>query len=90
MTDYQVAMEGIIGTSTVITNLKSILYSFRIYAFNEYFKGEIGPIVDVDLDLAPSQSLSSVAFIGDINAEVIIYLKLLSYSCLSFTYLFVF
>uniref|UniRef100_A0AAF5Q1C2 Uncharacterized protein n=4 Tax=Wuchereria bancrofti TaxID=6293 RepID=A0AAF5Q1C2_WUCBA len=69
MTNYRIAMEGIIGTSTVIADLKSTFYSFRIYAFNEYFKGKTGPTADVDLNLASSRSLSSITFIGDINAE---------------------
>ncbi|EFO15390.2 CAMK/DAPK/DAPK protein kinase [Loa loa] len=70
MIDYKVAMEGIIGTSTVITDLKPAFYSFRIYAFNEYFKGKIGPVVDIDLNLASLQSLSSITYTGDINAEM--------------------
>ncbi|CAG9534777.1 unnamed protein product [Cercopithifilaria johnstoni] len=65
--NYKVAMEGIIGTSTVITDLKSISYSFRIYAFNEYFKGKPGPIANVDLSMA--LSLSSIISIDDINAK---------------------
>uniref|UniRef100_A0A915Q3H0 Protein kinase domain-containing protein n=1 Tax=Setaria digitata TaxID=48799 RepID=A0A915Q3H0_9BILA len=71
MTDYKIAMEGITGTSTIITDLKPSSYSFRIYAFNEYFKGEIGQIVQTDLDLSYLQSLSSFTFADDINAEIV-------------------
>ncbi|VBB29416.1 unnamed protein product [Acanthocheilonema viteae] len=67
MTNYKIAMEGIIGTSTVITDLKRTFHSFRIYAFNEYFKGETGPIANVNLNSV--SSLSPIAFIGNINAE---------------------
>uniref|UniRef100_A0A8R1TNE0 Protein kinase domain-containing protein n=1 Tax=Onchocerca volvulus TaxID=6282 RepID=A0A8R1TNE0_ONCVO len=63
--DYKVAIEGIIGTSTVITDLKPTSYSFRIYAFNEYFKGKIGPVAEIDLNLTYSQSASSFNFPGD-------------------------
>lgn len=68
MTDYKIAMEGITGTSTVITHLKTAFYAFRIYAFNEYFKGKTGSTVKVNLNLA--SSLSSITF-DDINTKVI-------------------
>uniref|UniRef100_A0A0R3RT39 Protein kinase domain-containing protein n=1 Tax=Elaeophora elaphi TaxID=1147741 RepID=A0A0R3RT39_9BILA len=68
MTDYKVAMEGVTGTSTVVANLKPSSYSFRIYAFNEYFKGKAGPTANVDLNLA-SSSLSSNTFVDKASAK---------------------
>ncbi|VDK78983.1 unnamed protein product [Litomosoides sigmodontis] len=67
MIDYKVAVEGVTGISTVIADLKTAFYSFRIYAFNEYFKGRAGPTVDIDLNLASS---SSTILTDDINAKV--------------------
>lgn len=82
MTHYEVAMEGIIGTSTVITHLKTLLYTFRIYAFNEYFKGKVGPTADVNLNLPISQFLLAL---GDNNAKVILHF---TYSLITFSILF--
>lgn len=82
MIDYEVAVEGVTGTSTVISDLKTAFYSFRIYAFNEYFKGRAGSTAEIDLNLA---SLSSITSTDNTNVKVIVYSYLFS-GCLQFCF----
>ncbi|VDN02871.1 unnamed protein product [Thelazia callipaeda] len=65
--DYKVAIKGITGTSAVITDLNPGFYSFRLYAFNEFFKGKPASPINVLLNSTISQSLSLLSFIADQN-----------------------
>lgn len=52
------AQGAIMGTSTMVTNLRPVKYEFRIYARNEYFIGKASEATEVDMQQATHRSMT--------------------------------
>ncbi|VDM37110.1 unnamed protein product, partial [Toxocara canis] len=70
MSDYEVAADGLMSCSVLISDLKPMQYSFRVRAFNELFRGEASRTLNVKPSIELIRSAARTAFLDEYNTKV--------------------
>lgn len=73
MSEYEVAADGLMKCSVLISDLKPKQYSFRVRAFNELFCGEASRTLNVKPSVELIRSAARAAFLEEYNTKVIIH-----------------
>lgn len=73
MSEYEVAADGLMKCSVLISDLKPKQYSFRVRAFNELFCGEASRTLNVKPSYELIRSAAQAAFLEEYNMKVIIH-----------------